>query len=360
MLVAVNGQHQLINARQAERQGHYFCPGCTGAVRLKRGSVMVAHFAHTQAADCQVFSEGESNEHLLGKQQLAAWFTASGYVVQLEAGLPGVHQRPDLLVQRGTQPPLALEFQCSPLSVQRLAERTQGYWQHGYQVLWLLGEPYHQRLRLHGKALKFLQYYQQWGAYLVFWHVRGAKLQLLHHLLTLDAEPLSYQTFWLDTHLQLVSDLQQFKARQRDSPLPAEHVHRYYRRLMVARLRHQQVFTDLQTYCYQQGGAIGKLPAWTIPKRPQLPLLTVPYIVWYSHIFCQLKRQPALITTAQLQALLWSQLRPLLARGACLRLRGQLCHQLIMSMMMQLVSQQVIIRAGQQWCLNFNQLGWVD
>lgn len=34
---------------------------------------------------------------------------------------------------------LALEVQCSPLSIERLQERTISYRQHGYQVLWLLG-----------------------------------------------------------------------------------------------------------------------------------------------------------------------------------------------------------------------------
>ena len=41
----------------------------------------------------------------------------------------------DLLVDEK----LALEVQCSPLSIERLQERTLSYRQHGYQVLWLLG-----------------------------------------------------------------------------------------------------------------------------------------------------------------------------------------------------------------------------
>lgn len=158
MLIAMDAQHQLVNAATADRQSDYHCPGCVQPVRLKRGAVVVPHFAHVHATDCDAFSEGESTEHLRGKQQLATWFATSGYTVRLEAGLPDLHQRPDILVQRGTAQPLALEFQCSPLSVARLAARTQGYRQHGYQVLWLLGRPYQRQLHLNSKALKFLQY----------------------------------------------------------------------------------------------------------------------------------------------------------------------------------------------------------
>ncbi|MDV2576361.1 competence protein CoiA family protein [Lactiplantibacillus plantarum] len=56
--------------------------------------------------------------------------------------------------------------------MERLAARTQGYRQHGYQVLWLLGRPYQRQLHLNSKALKFLQYQQRWGLFLLFWTLK--------------------------------------------------------------------------------------------------------------------------------------------------------------------------------------------
>ena len=49
--------------------------------------------------------------------------------------MPALQQIADLLVDGK----LALEVQCSPLSIERLQERTLSYRQHGYQVRWLLG-----------------------------------------------------------------------------------------------------------------------------------------------------------------------------------------------------------------------------
>lgn len=358
MLIAQDPHHQLVNASQAGRQIPYICPGCQGPVRLKRGSVMTAHFAHFQGSDCQVFSEGETHEHVTGKQQLAAWFAASGYSVQLEAGLTALHQRPDLLVQTDVTPPLAIEFQCSPLSVTRLAARTHGYWQHGYQVLWILGQPYQRKLRSTSKALKFLQYHPHWGVHLLFWQVETASLQLIHHILTLDAEPLTYQRWSLKSARQPVAAFQQFQPIVSNPTPPEEHLEHYHRQLLLARLRHQHAFDDLQRYCYQRGGTIAQLPDWTIPRVPELPLLTVPYLVWYGHVFGQLRQEPTVITHERLQALLWAELQPLLARQACLRDQGTLHRQLLLAITARLDQQHVIQRRGRDWTLNQAALKW--
>ena len=55
--------------------------------------------------------------------------------VQVEAYLPTLKQRPDLLIGK-----IAIEIQCSPLPIKRLVERTETYQTHGYQVVWILGE----------------------------------------------------------------------------------------------------------------------------------------------------------------------------------------------------------------------------
>ncbi|PKX77177.1 competence protein CoiA [Lactiplantibacillus plantarum] len=358
MLIAMDAQHQLVNAATADRQIEYHCPGCVQPVQLKRGAVIVPHFAHVHATDCDAFSEGETTEHLRGKQQLATWFAASGYTVRLEAGLPELHQRPDILVRRGTAQPLALEFQCSPLSVERLAARTQGYRQHGYQVLWLLGRPYQRQLHLNSKALKFLQYQQRWGLFLLFLDTQSTSVRLLHHVLTLDTEPLTYQTIRLDTRSQSVLHLRQLAPKINTPTLPDTHLRHYYQQLMLARLRHQRGFDALQVACYQRGGTIVQLPTWTMPTVPQLPLLSVPYLVWHAHVFFALRQQSGRLTGSQLEALIWAQLRPLLARRACLQARGTLIQQLITTMITMLSEQQVINWQKTEWHVNSGQLRW--
>ncbi len=359
MLMAQDQQDHLILAADATRQAKYRCPGCQGMVRLKRGRVMAAHFAH-QAAACQTFSEGETAEHLLGKQQLAAWFQASGYTVQIEAALPALHQRPDVLVQQGSQPPLALEFQCSPLSVTRLAERTQGYRQHGYRVLWVLGSPYHVsgRLRSHAKALKFLQYSPQWGCYLVFWDVTGPQLQLDLNLLSCDGDPLHLQRHYFPVQRTTVPDLLHYRPQLTIPTVVANHYQAYQRRLTLGRLGQQPQVVALQRFCYQHGGTVATMPDWVYPMIAKVPILAGPYLSWYLHVFVRLRLEPLILSTVRLQQLLQAELTPLLAPVSCLNGADALQQQLVHDLLAELVTRQVITAVPTGWRLNSQQLRW--
>jgi competence protein CoiA len=206
--------------------------------------------------------------------------------------------------------------------------------------------------------LKFLQYHPHWGVHLLFWQVETASLQLIHHILTLDAEPLTYQRWSLKSACQPVAAFQQFQPIVSNPTPPEEHLEHYHRQLLLARLRHQHAFDDLQRYCYQRGGTIAQLPDWTIPRVPELPLLTVPYLVWYGHVFGQLRQEPTVITHERLQALLWTELQPLLARQACLRDQGTLHRQLLLAVTTRLDQQHVIQRRGRDWTLNQAALKW--
>lgn len=117
------------------------CPGCEDPVFLKRGPKILPHFAHYAGADCRQFSEGETTRHLLGKQRLYAWLTNQDISVEMEAWLPELQQRPDLLVTYDNRR-IALEYQCSPIPFYRLKERTEGYTQNGYEVYWICGIDY--------------------------------------------------------------------------------------------------------------------------------------------------------------------------------------------------------------------------
>lgn len=56
--------------------------------------------------------------------------------VALEYYLPDLKQTPDLLVNDK----IAIEIQCSTLSLERLIERTENYRKHGFYVIWLMGK----------------------------------------------------------------------------------------------------------------------------------------------------------------------------------------------------------------------------
>lgn len=172
MLVA-NENGQLVLANKAQAGSKYTCPTCQQPVRLRRGKKMVAHFAHLPGANC-VMNEGETAEHLLGKQQLFNWLAFRGLAPRLEVYLPEINQRPDILFNDGgTQ--TAVEFQCSPLSVQRLRERNDGYRQLGITPVWLLGEPYRRRLS-RAKVAQFTQIFSGQPA-ILYWNTRRARFE---------------------------------------------------------------------------------------------------------------------------------------------------------------------------------------
>ena len=142
MLVALNETEKIINLLDLVNtdlvdleEAFLRCPACKSQVRLKNGRVKMPHFAHVSLAACQYVSENESLQHLTLKNRLYHWFKQTDQV-KIEHFLPTLQQTPDLLVNER----IAIEIQCSPLSIQRLRERTETYRSHGYTVLWLMGK----------------------------------------------------------------------------------------------------------------------------------------------------------------------------------------------------------------------------
>ncbi|MDO4903351.1 MAG: competence protein CoiA family protein [Limosilactobacillus sp.] len=173
MLVAYENQ-QAVFAKDAQPNHDYRCPACDSPVRLRRGRVMIAHFAHLPGAECAV-SEGETSEHLLGKQQIFDWLRAHGYDPQMEVYLGEIHQRPDLLFSdHGVL--TAVEFQCSPLSLTRLRERNDGYRRMGIRFVWALGKPYRHSLS-RAKTAQFTQMDHCGRPALIYWNTQSKQFE---------------------------------------------------------------------------------------------------------------------------------------------------------------------------------------
>lgn len=161
------------------RQQPFYCPVCQQPVILKIGHCLQPHFAHQQHADC-LAAEGETAEHLAGKALLGQWCRKQQLKFRYEVYLPALQQRPDLLVYYQTEV-IALEFQCSPISVAMIRARTQGYRQAGYRFIWILGQRYqnhHWTQRQHA----FLQYSASWGWFQWQLQVDAKRLFLIHHV----------------------------------------------------------------------------------------------------------------------------------------------------------------------------------
>ena len=119
----------------------FTCPQCETPLRLKIGKVVTPHFAHIVLTKCLTsFSERESPTHLIGKQHLAEFFSRVGCKVLVEAYLPKISQRPDLLV-RHKRNTFAIEFQCSVIPIDQIEKRNVGYLRLKIPSIWLLRTP---------------------------------------------------------------------------------------------------------------------------------------------------------------------------------------------------------------------------
>lgn len=181
MLVACDKKGNLVNLLEEENvAGDFFCPLCQSPVRLKRGQILRPHFAHISLKNCQFAAENESREHLGLKADLYRWLEPA-HSVRVEAFLPDLDQIADLLVGKN----LALEVQCSSLSLKRLKERTDSYRKSGYQVLWLLGQHLWLDKSLSALQKNFLYFSQNMGFHL--WELdEGKKLLRLKYLIHED------------------------------------------------------------------------------------------------------------------------------------------------------------------------------
>ncbi|MFC6169738.1 competence protein CoiA [Loigolactobacillus jiayinensis] len=158
----------------------FYCPACHDRLRLKIGATVQPHFAHLPGATCHVAAEGETAEHLAGKALLGKLFRRWQINFAYEVYLASIQQRPDLLISKGAQR-IAIEFQCSPISLARLRARTEGYRRIGYRVVWILGQRY-QRQQWPASNHAFLQYSVTRGWYQWQLAVNSGQLWLLHHI----------------------------------------------------------------------------------------------------------------------------------------------------------------------------------
>ncbi len=123
---------------QLRKQEDFFCPICKQPVQLKLGEKKRYHFAHYRRDECLEDLENESAYHMDGKIKLYKWLQRQGISVQLEAYLPNIKQRPDLLFTY-KEKSIAIEYQCSTISSSLFQKRTESYQKANVHVIWILG-----------------------------------------------------------------------------------------------------------------------------------------------------------------------------------------------------------------------------
>lgn len=277
MLIALNNQnkHVLAHEEGKEKKVRYLCPVCKGSVCLKKGEIKLPHFAHLQNEKCQVFSEGETKEHLSGKRALYSWFIQQGIPCQLEAYIPSLKQRPDLVVWLSSDRPCAIEFQCSPLSIKRLKERTKGYKSAGYKVYWILGNAFFPKKSFTASQRAFFTYRQDLGFQL--YYLDALKKELLCLVRIREEEPskkISYQSIFFNllkptnSVSKIITTLSNVKKAQQliTNEKGAQDLLYCHFRLNQSRFYGGTEILKFQHYLYERGESLV-----TIPKEVYFP-----------------------------------------------------------------------------------------
>ncbi|PLS34062.1 hypothetical protein CYV26_11145 [Carnobacterium maltaromaticum] len=277
MLIALNNQNKHVLAHEEGKKNkvHYLYPVCKGSVCLKKGEIKLPHFAHLQSEKCQVFSEGETEEHLIGKRVLYNWFIQQGIPCQLEAYIPSLKQRPDLVIWLSSDQPCAIEFQCSPLSIKRLQERTQGYKSAGYAIYWILGSAFLPKKNFSMSQRAFFTYRQDLGFQL--YYLDAFKKQILCLVRIREEEPskkISYQSIYFNivkpknTIRKLIGILNNLKKAQQlnRNEKGAQHLLYAHFYLNQSRFYRTAEMKKFQQYLYERGESLV-----TIPKEVYFP-----------------------------------------------------------------------------------------
>lgn len=190
-LFILSASHTRENLKQLRRTHQFFCPQCKEELQLRIGEIVVPHFAHKKDSNCpQLFSDGESKEHLIGKQQLYCFFENKGLTVQLEPFIKNLSQRPDLLVTTKNEQ-YAIEFQCSNIPIEVVQARTKGYLNASIVPLWLLKTPNFkqqkptriQLVQISPFRQQFITCHPQHGSTLLTYNPTTAKFIYFSHLL---------------------------------------------------------------------------------------------------------------------------------------------------------------------------------
>lgn len=166
--ISAAGYSQILtNQGDLQTKNILHCPGCKERVFFKNGEQKISHFSHYRESNCLSFSEGETQAHLSGKIKLLEWCEKQSLSVEMEAWLPKLKQRPDLLITLADDRKIALEYQCSPIPSKKIKERTEGYHSIGCEVLWICGVDYIPGTRLLDKHTNFFTWSEKLGCGLI-------------------------------------------------------------------------------------------------------------------------------------------------------------------------------------------------
>ncbi len=127
-----------IEASDAEKGPEYRCPKCASIVILKKGRIVIHHFAHKPPVNC-IWGKGETHQHRMAKKMFQNEFASRGLRSEVEyeiSSLPN-DRRADVVIWSEAGDRFAIELQHTPIDYDSLENRTQSYIQADVRVIWI-------------------------------------------------------------------------------------------------------------------------------------------------------------------------------------------------------------------------------
>ena len=266
------------------KKEQWYCPTCQSRVMIKNGLHQMSHFSHWSKDACQAFSDNESQNHLLGKTSIMSNALRFGYEAQLEAYLPDLNQRPDVLIP----PNLAIEVQCSSLNEARLKERTSQYKAYGFQDIWLLGPALHLKHKMRTLHKQVAQTTINLGCHLYEYHIDTSEIHLLYGITEHDSRLYFKRKIWSlreSSLLEIVTAKVKKQTMAYQSPVLVDYEERSILTCQK-KLRHQQKeMMAVQSFLYEHQLNVLSLPSLLLYPTMYHPTLgcreiILRYYVW--------------------------------------------------------------------------------
>jgi len=124
-------------------EGPFICPSCDAPCIVKKGEIVVHHFAHVVSSDC--VGSGESEKHLKTKLAIYDALDDNPIVKKIELEWQGLREygvRPDIMFKTDNDTKIVIEIQNSNIDMDVIRYRNKTYTELGIFIMWVFPDPY--------------------------------------------------------------------------------------------------------------------------------------------------------------------------------------------------------------------------
>ncbi|MCQ9209143.1 competence protein CoiA [Granulicatella seriolae] len=286
----------------------YFCPTCQQEVFLRTRRDGRQYFVHSSKKQTEDKHQGESHLHKEGKLALYKWFHSYFTNSQMEFYIKEEQQRPDILVTVAQQM-VAVEYQCSPISLETMKKRNLGYENTDTSVFWFFGPQYMQVDRLNEILEYNLLYVESLGNFLLFFN--DEQIELRHHI-TIEEKSRKYSYQSLQVPLKTSSAKLLLELLLKSKKLVYKELNQaetanYWsqesmEQLRLSTQRENRVFLE-QLYMSQVNLTDLPKDCWRLPKYSYA--LKTPAYIWRGLIYIRLLKVKKGKIISLAQAMRW-------------------------------------------------------